>query len=124
MSELPDHGILHIYGQQFWHDDAVIIGDRRALELLRAQIDKALTEGVAANEGCDFFQSDGEGFPLYIAVASQDELDRLAGAYHDPDIQDHGVSPFEIVTARTSESEARKSGQLTLDGEGFATSAP
>ena len=100
-----DYGTLHIFGQQVWHDDAYIIGDRRGLELLRDLIDRALRDGVARNEGCDFFQEDGEGFPLNIAVATEDELRGLSSAYHDcelfPDYD--GTSQDEIVAAKLRE---------------------
>ena len=41
-----DNPILHIRAQRTWHDDAYIIGNRRALLALRAAIDAALHDIV------------------------------------------------------------------------------
>jgi hypothetical protein len=56
---------LHIYAQALWHDEALIIGDREAIEKLREACDKALLEGKAKES---FMVSDGEGYDLYIAI--------------------------------------------------------
>lgn len=102
-----DCGTLHIFGQMFWHADAYIIGNRRALELLREQIDKTLQDGTITYDGCNYFQNDGEGFPLHIALATEEELKGLSSAYHDPEIcQDwNGTSADEIIAARLKERD-------------------
>lgn len=86
LSAAEADGVLHIYGQEYWHDDAAIIGDRQGLTLLRDQIDRALSGGIraATNDGCVFFQNDGEGFSLHIALATDEEMQALASAYSDP----------------------------------------
>lgn len=95
-------GYLHIFGQMAWHDDAHIIGDRHGLELLRDLIERALRDGAARNDGCDFFQNDGEGFPLSVAVCDEEELPRLASAYHDGELFSDwdGESPDEVVARK------------------------
>lgn len=78
----PDEpAILHVFGQDAWHDPVTIAGDERALRLLRAQIDQALSEGVSVNDGCDYFQNDGEGFILSVIKVREDEADSLATSY-------------------------------------------
>lgn len=102
-----DCGTLHLFGQMFEHADAYIIGNRRALELLREQIDKALQEGAVSCQGCNYFQNDGEGFPLHVALATEEELKGLSSAYHDPEISQDwdGTPPDEIVAARMRERD-------------------
>lgn len=60
-----DADILHIYGQEHEHQEAYIVGNREALETLRAAIDRALTheDGLAMSEQ---FTSDGEGYEVFV----------------------------------------------------------
>ena len=39
--------MLHIYAQEIWHGDAFILGNKEALESLRAAIDAAFMKGRA-----------------------------------------------------------------------------
>jgi len=108
MSE-QEWGTLHIFGQQIWHGSAHIIGDRKGLELLRDLIETALKDGVATSSGCHFFQDDGEGFSLNVAVCNEAELRTLSSAYHDCDLfPDYdGVSPEEVVEAKIKALEVK-----------------
>jgi len=62
--------ILNIYGQEAWHTEARIIGNREGLEALRQTIDDALT--IAVDEASTkqnpepLFASDGEGYEVIV----------------------------------------------------------
>jgi len=59
--------ILNIYGQEFWHTDAKIVGNKLALIALRNLIDSALKNGKTSIGGITpLFASDGEGYELTI----------------------------------------------------------
>lgn len=69
--------ILHVYGQEQWHDDVIIMGDETALRNLIKIIEKALKgETVAEEENC-FFTKDGEGFSVLIKCEKDMEKTRL-----------------------------------------------
>jgi len=95
-------GTLHLYGQKMSHDSAVIAGDKVALKRLRDQIDEALKVGVAVNDGCDYFQSDGEGFVLTVVVAGRDESKRLSSAYYDEFVLpgEDAILPAELIESK------------------------
>ena len=72
--------VLHVYGQAFWHDEAYLVGDRRALRKLRAAVTAALNRGRGS---CETFANDGEGYEIHvICVDDPATLDRLAVPYH------------------------------------------
>lgn len=58
-------GLLHLYGQEYYHDETYIVGSREALLSLKKAIDDALETGRGTAE---FFTSDGEGFDTNIIV--------------------------------------------------------
>jgi hypothetical protein len=61
--------ILNIYGQEAWHDDARIVGNREGLEALRAVIADALSQGAATSQSVDpIFASDGEGYEVIVEL--------------------------------------------------------
>lgn len=77
-------GILHIYGQKFWHDDVVILGDRLALETLRDAIDEAINNLAGRAE--DVMVNDGEGFTVIVnRIDEPDLFNTVAQPYSDPD---------------------------------------
>jgi len=60
-----DFPILHIHGQEFWHQEAYIVANRQGLEELKTAIEQALNEGLShVAESV----SDGEGYDLYIQL--------------------------------------------------------
>jgi hypothetical protein len=73
---------LHVYGQEIWHDDVVIRGDKKALENLRDLIDKALKEKASVNDinQC-FFVKDGEGFN--VSIYCEGNMERTPLPYFD-----------------------------------------
>jgi hypothetical protein len=76
--------LIHIYGQQFFHDDAFIIGTREGLTALRDAINEALEKGRAVTE---VFVNDGEGYDICIALNDSNCLspfwNKLAVPYAD-----------------------------------------
>ncbi|AMX00044.1 hypothetical protein [Rummeliibacillus stabekisii] len=73
---------LHIYGQQMWHDNAYIVGNRAALQY---------------GEKKDvFFPNDGEGYDLYVAcVDDQFNWENLEAPYHDTEIFEKRKHPIK-----------------------------
>lgn len=73
--------MLHIYGQQFWHCDARIVGTPEDLIRLRRQIDYVLLGDVVASghnsAEAMFFPSDGEGYLLKVSAVTEDKLAKL-----------------------------------------------
>lgn len=83
---------LHIYAQPYWHAEAYIIGDRKALQLLRDSIDVALQSG---NHSSQTFANDGEGYMLCVMVNEKMEDIRLP--YTDEIAYDGRLkSPHEV----------------------------
>lgn len=72
--------VLHVYGQEQWHDDAYIVGDAASLQALRDAIDRALASG---RDKCTSFVNDGEGFDVVVIKADPAVLDRLMVPYND-----------------------------------------
>lgn len=74
--------ILNIYGQEYWHTDARIIGNKEGLTELRDTINNALMSGQKAktlNRKADpLFASDGEGYS--VLVECHDDKWGLAGS--------------------------------------------
>lgn len=70
---MKDDKILNIYGQEYWHTDAKIVGNENALTALRNLIDKAMELKTPVTYGktsmgkvTPLFASDGEGYELTI----------------------------------------------------------
>lgn len=74
--------ILNIYGQEYWHTDAKIIGNKLALTALRNLIDKAIELSTPVTYGetkmgdtAPLFASDGEGYKLTVVCTPTDDWD-------------------------------------------------
>ncbi len=88
--------VVHIYGQQNWHDAAVILGDREGLEKLRAAVDAALAGDIGHAE---VFVNDGEGYPLLVGMVEK-TADSLAVPYTDECAQELDVcaiNPEDLI---------------------------
>ena len=59
---------LHLYGQQQWHDDAWIVGDRETLTALRDHLNYLLN-GSNTSTGFGSSCEDGEGYLTFIVLA-------------------------------------------------------
>jgi len=75
---------LHVYGQPFQHSDCFIIGTVEDLRELADALLKACDVHMGSGkEKVNFFTSDGEGYSLRIARASEPELDATRLPYYD-----------------------------------------
>ena len=75
--------ILNIYGQEFWHTEARIVGNCEGLEALKQTIDDALRvfagKATTADEKEPLFASDGEGYEVIVEMHN-DEWELKGGA--------------------------------------------
>lgn len=71
---------LHIYAQEYWHDEAYIVGTQAALGALRNAIDAALETGRGKAE---LFVSDGEGYTVHVMAESDETMGKLCAPYTD-----------------------------------------
>lgn len=75
-------GLLHVYGQGAWHEDAFIVGNVEALVALRDALNKLLDadgigfvnlpDGYIGNAELEFWVNDGEGYPLHVTLLNGD----------------------------------------------------
>ena len=63
-----NNGLLHLYGQEYYHDETYIVGSRESLLSLKKAIEDALETGRGTTE---FFTSDGEGFDTNIILREE-----------------------------------------------------
>jgi len=83
----------HIYGQQMWHGDAFIVGNRAALLSLRNALDQALQFGEKKEV---FFPTDEEGYDLYVnCVEDEFYWGQLDSPYHDPETCKKRMPPLQ-----------------------------
>lgn len=71
--------VLHIFGQNAHHDDAVIIGTRTGLLALRNAIDAALQ--TADSDECELTQNDGEYYGLHVRCVADAWVPAIPTAY-------------------------------------------
>ena len=86
--------ILHVYSQEYEHDEAHIVGTWSELAKLRAAVDKAMMEGSGR---MDSFVNDGEGFSLGVLCVKPDV--RLAVPYTEEiarETRTNVIWPWEI----------------------------
>lgn len=74
-------GLLHIYGQQWWHNDAHLVGTREALADLRDALTAALESGEP--ERVEVFANDGEGYGAWAILVDEEQMGRMAVPYED-----------------------------------------
>ncbi|MDK8642769.1 hypothetical protein [Niallia taxi] len=94
---------LHLYGQRYWHDDSLIIGNREALVKLKNVIDMALTYGEGRTV---VSSSDWEGYDLYVKCLpgepeTNKKWDSIQLPYHDremyvPDEKEE-LDPYKLL---------------------------
>ncbi|WP_227940092.1 hypothetical protein [Alkalihalobacillus deserti] len=98
-TELP---YLHVYGQKYWHDDAIIVGNKTALKELRDVIDNAIQYGEGRLSAS---ASDGEGYELFISclpgeTENNKDWQQMTLPYQDkemyvPNVDE--VDPFSLL---------------------------
>ena len=59
--------LLHVHAQEAWRDPAVLVGNRAALQNLRALLDAVLAGG-APEQKAGFMAADGEHYDLCVAL--------------------------------------------------------
>lgn len=72
--------LLHIYSQGSWHEEAYIVGDRKALELLY----KAIEAALQSQDGTDKVEvsvADGEGYTVHIISHPTHRMENLTLPY-------------------------------------------
>lgn len=97
MRPLPK-GILHIYAQGQWHEEAYIIADIPSLNALKEAISLAIKEGQSEVE---LWASDGEGFGLRIIRHSDkwDDWKLISMPYVDHMAEEHrddAIAPYQL----------------------------
>lgn len=82
---MSDTRYLHIYAQAFWHEEAVIVGNRDALLALADAINVAVLSGDSGTESMEAFTADGEGYTVRVRLMDYDGMRKLRLPYTDED---------------------------------------
>jgi hypothetical protein len=68
----PMHtNVLHVHGQESWHSESIVVGDREAFGRLRAAVERALQDGEASFSP---FASADDKFEVLVKLAEKAEL--------------------------------------------------
>ncbi len=96
-------GLLHVYGQEHQHDEVYLVGDEKALKLLRDAIDQALAMGLGAT---GVSAADGEGFNVHVVKHDPERMDKLSFPYKGWDAGEKcGRYPASLVPWTNREDE-------------------
>lgn len=88
--------LLHIFGQEQWHDEAYITGTKEALIRLRDAIDNAINNDVISRPV--FMTNDGEGYHIQIAKLPEIYMDVLKTPYTWEEALDTtGDHPYDVI---------------------------
>jgi len=63
--------VLHVYGQESWHSESIVVGDKDALGQLRDAVERALQDGEASFSS---FASADDRFEVLVKLAESAEL--------------------------------------------------
>jgi len=96
---------LHVYSPTYFHDHALIIGNKAALEELRDAITRALlavssSKDTSASSEISAFTADGEGFELKVYCEEENAYwDKASLPYTDKtifcsDVEE--ISPWDL----------------------------
>ncbi|SMB96847.1 hypothetical protein SAMN00808754_1685 [Thermanaeromonas toyohensis ToBE] len=91
--------LLHVYGQRYWHDEAVILGNKEALEALARAVEKAIKSGHGEAE---LYTADGEGYTIVVLRKGEpwpEGWEHLALPYTDDcarERREDAVWPWEL----------------------------
>lgn len=87
---------LHVYGQEYPHDDVYIAGDREAISALKVACENALIFHKEKNyDNFETYASDGEGYNVHVVLKSPGEMEKFSPKYSDPDYDKDGPYPWE-----------------------------
>lgn len=97
--------LLHIYGQESWHNEAYIVGNKSGLQELKKAIEQALNSGrgeTGEHNAC-IYVNDGEGYKVQIIMNNTNWLEpfwkKLALPYTEVVASDKGediIWPWKI----------------------------
>jgi hypothetical protein len=96
MDDTFSKGIMHVFGQDAWHQEVVIAGSRERLLALRQAIDDALEHKFGA---CTSYVNDGEGYATIVCIPSDVELEALGVPYsadYALERRDNSLIPSDI----------------------------
>lgn len=87
---------LHIYGQKDWHDEAIIVGNRQALEKLKQLIELALEKGDGMHH---FWPNDRECYELYVSCQDDQTMEKLTVPYTEAAFasKNNAVEPYDVL---------------------------
>lgn len=77
--------VLHIFGQQSYHDEVRVMGTKTALLILRDAISAAIDMGRATSQ--PVFVNDGEGYYVEVECVPSEEADALDQPYIFLDVE-------------------------------------
>ena len=102
--------ILHIYEQPQPHFEALIIGERFALALLRDAINSALAHKIGFG-ATNVFVNDGEGYTVMIVLVDNQSAETLPVPYSRTDFKERDMSrvAFSGAMVRERIEKAEKS---------------
>lgn len=95
--------LLHIYGQESWHDSVVVVGNKAALEILLQAIKTALKTGRGNSE--TVYPADREGYGVIVLQKNgevPEDWGRLALPYTNEiarDKREDALRPVEVSEA-------------------------
>lgn len=79
-NEVKKYGVVHVYAQRQWHDEAFIVGDTLALTELRDALSAALEAGRGS---ALVMAADGEGYHLHVVRHETARMDRMRLPYSE-----------------------------------------
>ena len=95
---MSDGKILHIYEQPRPHFEAIIVGERSALELLRDAINSALSHEIGFG-AANVFVNDGEGYTTLVVLVENQSAETLPVPYSDDDFKEQDQSRVSFLTS-------------------------
>lgn len=112
-------GVVHVYGQGSWHDEAYVVGDVKGLMLLRDAIDAALREGRGM---AHLSPADGEMYAFHVVRHPVERMDRLTLPYTEEKAGNDGKRPPDSLVPlrkddRILDDEEWFEAKKRLDGE-------
>ena len=92
-----EHPVIHVFGQDSFHDEVYVAANRAGLEALRDAIGRALEHKTGQAEA---FVSDGEGYVVHVIEMTPHEVDSIITPYtadYAVDGRKDALKPWEMV---------------------------
>lgn len=90
---------LHIYGQESWHEEAIVAGNREALIALADALRRAADDD-GSPRSVEVFAGDGEGYEVFVVRVDEPRLGHLRTPYtadYAQDLRVDTVSPWQLI---------------------------